>query len=453
MAELAHLANRTGSGEPAFPSARIWFGRATQAFVPLLMATLPLEFTSQWFPIHLLQVSRIVIMAGFILFAIQLVVQRGRIEVPRNASFVGLIVLAAYATLSALVTRSHDLGSIATLVVYALVLLMVYNWTRTWEDQWRAFAALALSGMVIAALGIILYFTDTAIWRPDTISPFHRVSATFADPNIFARFLALVAASSLVLFADRGRGLWRLVLLGTPPLATIAIAFTFSRFGWIIFFLSIVLTAILARRQASALAAACAMPLVFAAVLILNPAVLMRSGQFIVHTLPPQHPIPFFGFVYHLPLDPERRYLIAGGLQMFLDHPIVGLGFGNYQHALRTTYQAFLEPGFADTLSHTSLVTILAELGLVGFALTLFVVAAIGIEASHALRLPRPQRAFVVAALVPLAAIFLDSQVTGRLFTEPYLWVFLGLLYAAGAGMAQPLPAAAKVGAERPRRG
>jgi hypothetical protein len=41
----------------------------------------------------------------------------------------------------------------------------------------------------------------------------------------------------------------------------------------------------------------------------------------------------------------------------------------------------------------------------------------------------------VLAPAVALIVIALTSQISGRLFEEPYLWLFLGLAYSAQAGV------------------
>jgi len=139
---------------------------------------------------------------------------------------------------------------------------------------------------------------------------------------------------------------------------------------------------------------------------------------------------PFKAFVARLPLDDERRYLIVGGLDMFRDHVLTGVGFGGFQHNLLGPYAYDIAARYHDTLSHNSLVTVLAEQGLIGFVVLLAAVLAIGREVRRAAAPGRRLRNYAIAQAVLLGLIALDSLFEGRLFTEPYLWVLLGLLYA-----------------------
>lgn len=117
---------------------------------------------------------------------------------------------------------------------------------------------------------------------------------------------------------------------------------------------------------------------------------------------------------------------------MFYDHPAFGMGYGNFEHGMETRYSSFLRPGYKDVVSHTSVVTILAEFGVVGFLVLAGLVFQVGREAwRSALEIGRRQAVTIMTPCLMLVIIFLASQFEERLFSEPYLWTFLGLLYVA----------------------
>src|SRR2546429_7016092 len=79
-------------------------------------------------------------------------------------------------------------------------------------------------------------------------------------------------------------------------------------------------------------------------------------------------------------LEDNRVFLVAAGMKMFADHPLVGVGFGGYQNAMLTTYRSSLPQGYIDSVSHTSLVTVLAEQGVLGALLLLLFLVALARE-------------------------------------------------------------------------
>src|SRR5439155_25174178 len=79
-------------------------------------------------------------------------------------------------------------------------------------------------------------------------------------------------------------------------------------------------------------------------------------------------------------LEDNRVYLVAAGLKMFADHPLFGVGFGGYQNAMLTAYRSFLPQDYIDSVSHTSLVTVLAEQGVLGALLLILFLLALARE-------------------------------------------------------------------------
>jgi len=101
----------------------------------------------------------------------------------------------------------------------------------------------------------------------------------------------------------------------------------------------------------------------------------------------------------------------------------VGVGFG------------LVPLGVDTTASHTTLITILAETGLVGLTIVLVAGFSFARSAVRARILGPVERTLALAPVIGLLVILLASQFSSRLFEEPYLWLFLGLAYSAQAGL------------------
>jgi O-antigen ligase len=131
---------------------------------------------------------------------------------------------------------------------------------------------------------------------------------------------------------------------------------------------------------------------------------------------------------------------------MFADHPLTGVGAGGYQTSFEDDYYRYKDPKIKAniTLSHTSLVTIMAELGVIGLIALAFVATRwVGFVRGLLPRAPRDTRAVLAALAVISAIIFFGSQTEGRFLEDPYLWFAAGLAVAIDAMLRDGRAAAA----------
>jgi O-antigen ligase len=405
----------------------------TRFGLPVFIFCLPLEFTSQLFK---LQLARIVLGIVALAYAYLVVTGVRKVALPLSAGNILLAALVAFAVLDWLFTRAPgSLNALADIVLYPIVAVLVFNLSRSEEDHRNAWIAFLISGIAIAVLVVFLHFTHLSIWRPDPEGI--RVNATFGDPNVAARFLTMTACAGVVMFASRMR-LDRLAAAAVAACSAFT-AFTLSKSALLLYPASLVISAFFGgdRRRAAAITAVGLV--IFGASVLTTPGAEPRveraiqqitgGAQFVVN--PPASTTN--EQIASSNLDLVRVYLINAGWQMFLDHPITGVGFGGYQHALTTTYKRYLPAQPPATLSHTALVTLLAELGLVGILLFLGFLVLLAREVVISIRLRTPWRSWVVLPAVVILAILAYSQVEGRMLEEPYLWLALGLLYSARA--------------------
>ena len=84
------------------------------------------------------------------------------------------------------------------------------------------------------------------------------------------------------------------------------------------------------------------------------------------------------------------------------------------------------------TLSHTSTVSILAELGIVGFAAFLFLALRLLLTVVSTYRQPGDGEHRLIVGWLGAAflGILFQSQSEGRLLDEPYLWLLMAILIA-----------------------
>lgn len=136
-----------------------------------------------------------------------------------------------------------------------------------------------------------------------------------------------------------------------------------------------------------------------------------------------------------------RGYHLRIGLAIARDHPILGVGYGNYGHFFRDEYQ-YQVPG-ADRLyrsvrsPHSAYVGIAADLGAVGLAAW---VLLLGLCAASALRAWRQARASGQSELIPLIEsllLMLGLHMFAYGFYTPHqtdklLWMIMAMCIAVG---------------------
>jgi len=393
---------------------------------------LPLEFTTTF--LHQ-QLSRFVLLLVGVAYVYLVAVRRRDFVWPRSLSIWLLLALILASVLSWAATRApHSINSLLDIALYPFVALLVANLPLSQRDHQRAWIVFVISGIAVALLGLVLYVTQLHIWTPN-LAVANRLNITFADPNITARFLTLAACVAVLMFSARQGPAW--LAVSAVICCAVVLPMTWSRSGLALFVVCMVVIVVVALNQRRAAAIAGIALLAFAISTGVNPDTRQRAGDAMAtvatavtgHSAGPSTtPIPG---QEGIALEDNRVYLVAAGLKMFRDHPALGVGFGGYQNAMLTTYRSFLPQGYTDSVSHTSLITVLAEQGVVGAVLLVLFLLQL---ARDALGARNRHDAWSFWSTLPgtlVIPIFLFSQFEARFLQEPYLWLALGLYYSA----------------------
>ena len=413
------------------------------------MLCLPLEFTTKLFR---QPVSRYVLVALAASYIYLIVARRRSFDVPRSLSFWLLVLFVLESLASWAVTRApFSRSSLLDVALYPFVGLMVANIPLGEKDHRRLWIAFLISGAAVAIAGLFLYVTGLHIWTPNPLVA-NRLNITFADPNITARFLTLVACGAVLLFSARRAPAW--LTIGAAAACAIVLPMTWSRSGLALFVICTLIAVVLATRHRRAATVAAVALLAFAGSTLVNPDTHARATSAVTTLVTavtggPVSPASAIPGSEDVSLADNRVYLVKAGWKMFEDHPLAGVGFGGYQHAMLTAYRSFLPTGYTDSVSHTAVVTVLAEQGLIGTALLVLFLLVLAWEALMARR--RNDR-WAFWSLLPatlIVPIFLYSQFEARFIQEPYLWVALGMFYSARM-LARREPSVERAADERP---
>jgi O-antigen ligase len=251
-----------------------------------------------------------------------------------------------------------------------------------------------------------LFWNDQVI-RSNEFHTYFRVNSVFWDPNIYGRYLALVAvvAMSALLWARERKSLALLTAL--VFVLWLGLFPTFSQSSFAALLAGLAVLAALKWSLRWTLVAVGG----FAVLAVL--VVLFTGGR---------------ASLDRINIDTSgRANLVSGGIHLFAQRPIHGYGSGSFPKAYRQHVETHKAPV---SVSHTEPITIAAEQGLLGMAAYLaLVVTALWTMASGLLKRPSVARAAVLAAFV---ALLVHTMAYAGFFEDPITWVLL----AAGASLA-----------------
>ena len=334
------------------------------------------------------------------------------------------LLIAAWAGASVLWARDPGaaFSSAFRLAQMLFLVFLVFSAIAERRDL-RLFAWAFIAGAVLtSALGLSGLVGD----GPDAVGAASRFGGAFGNPNnLAAVVLPALALVGFQFFAAR-RPFERLLLAGSGAFLVLTLFLTQSRGGLVGFgVMSIVAVAIATPFRAR--------------VLVLVLAVLVTGMAYFTIVASPteEHRVTSFSAAD----STGRADLWNVALQVTRDHPLAGIGMGNFTTVAPEYLQRNLDVRRSDlflrenaTEVHNTYLTVLAELGVVGLLLFLaFLGAVLGIALRSARTLASVRdvetdllaRSLIVGAAGMLAAYFFFSAEF-----EKQLWLILGSLVA-----------------------
>lgn len=264
-----------------------------------------------------------------------------------------------------------------------------------------AFGVQLVLAVVFAVVGLAQEATHRLVWHSpgvdvsNTYHSFFRVNSLFWDTSIYGRYLAMTIVLLAAVAVFRG--------LTVPLVAVIALLvaglyFAYSQSAWFALATGAVAlgTFVWPRRVVVGLAAAAALAVagLFAIDLAGASARRVSSG---------------------------RSRLIELGWRVLRHHPVLGSGFGGFaKAAVAGTDHPYRIRGAE---SHTTPVTVLAELGPLGLLLYAWLLRTL-VRLATAARTSSPVTRGIAAAL---ATIFASSIFYNAFFEDPTMWLLVGL--------------------------
>jgi O-antigen ligase len=296
--------------------------------------------------------------------------------------FLALILLVFSSSIYAIDSELADEKLVQFLRGLVLFFVLV-NLIRTRKHLRQAVWVLILAAAFLAAITVIQFSTSSYTFNfgglarvknaqivRDVFEP--RVAGPLSDPNFYAQILVMIVPLVMYRLWDEKKLILRLTAGVSLALILLAIAFTYSRAGAVATGVIIIIASVYRRIKLRLLAAIIAVAI---------PVILVLPGEFAdrLDTLTQILPGQQTSVVKVDTSFQERTLLMETAWEIFKDHPVLGVGAGNftrhfdsYAHGVGSNISSY--DGFdKQRFTHSLYLETAAELGVSGLILLLLI--------------------------------------------------------------------------------
>lgn len=301
----------------------------------------------------------------------------------------GILVFAAIAAVSLLAsTLGPNIDAIrllARLFSYLALFFAVSGWIETRKEMENAIKLVLGSGILVALFGFYqvwengysdLYFYLYPL-QEQSLEPWNgRITSFLFHFNSLAGYLNLILPLSLACVVLGREGWMRQLAFACHGLGLAALYFTGSRGGLLAYVSALVVMVYFLRPKRPALLRIAALIAMAALVVI----VLQLPSRLETESVSRLQQIDEVTSV-------SRLALWGAASAMFMDHPVLGVGYGNYR-ALYNDYIPGMAPNQLD--AHNIYLQMLSEMGIIGFAAFCFLIFSLAAGAFELVRAADP---------------------------------------------------------------
>jgi O-antigen ligase len=308
-------------------------------------------------------------------------------------------------------------------VVTGLLLYLILNVVESETDIRQLLIFVAGLGVVLA-----LFSVRDGLMNPEAAimsalsggaKLFSRAATTQTDPNVFATYFFLPIAFCSCILVSRLDMKKRLVAGLVLAVLAAGILSTFSRSAWVATMVMLILVAVIYRQVKL---------FVWLGVAGVIALLLLPDLRITMINI-----VQRFVDIFAGSADDSSRIRVVqfyAAIQMFIDSNMIGVGLRGYAESILHyhTYQELI----GIVLPHNVTYTILAELGLIGFMLFLFIIYRITADGYRNIALAGSEWSKILATsvFISLMAFFVFFQFIGGGLPDNNVWLLIGLVYA-----------------------
>jgi len=251
----------------------------------------------------------------------------------------------------------------------------------------------------------------------------YRSTGTFHNPNQLACFLMIgITLSFSVLIIEKTSIFFKVIMFIIIGTTSIALVTSFSRGGWLSTFIAVAFILIIKKKWSYVS--------LFGGVFALMLIILSIKFPHIILSA-----LDRFGSIVN-PFSEDssssRISLIKSGIWMWQDHPLLGVGAGGFR------YHAFdyIDPNMPRVLTsvrdaHTLQAKILAEQGIIGFSIAMWLFATIFFDAIRNIKAMK--EGYLKNVLIGFFSLFMGFVVNFTFASDLHnnvFWITIGVIYA-----------------------
>jgi hypothetical protein len=278
-----------------------------------------------------------------------------------------------------------------------------------WAPRWLAGVALAM-GAIFAAVGLWqaatheLFFYAPNLAASNANTDYFRVTSLFGDPSLYGRHLVLGIGVALTLLATRRGRTWPLI--GVVVLMWAGLLFSYSQSS---------MTALLVVTLALAVATGDAR--IRRGVALLTVAALLGACAYVAVQVADGKSLNR--------VTSDRTERVQDATRVIERHPFVGVGIGGQPRASRRI--AHSDRPTPNFVSHTTPLTVFAELGVVGVVLYAWLLVGGAITIA---RVRRRDEVLGLALGATFLGLFVHALFYSGFLEDPLTWLVLGIAAA-----------------------
>jgi putative inorganic carbon (HCO3(-)) transporter len=385
------------------------------------------------------------IMQSFVPFLLVIILIRWLVYGERPVGWLktALVVLGyglvGFASLLYAQSYTNTLGNISFYVRDAVIAIVVVILLHQASVLRRTIWALLIAGIFVGTVSLIQHltgdftnvyggFAQATLMNIVGETSGYRIGGPVGDPNFFGQIMLVLVPLALDRLWNERRPGMRLLAGYALAVSLLTVLFTFSRGAFLGLLFVLLLTFL---HQRPKLITVLLLLIVFTVVLQMMPPNYLERMRTLLDFVPGlQQAGPISDVAFE-----DRASNMRAAVSMFYDHPILGVGLGNFElHYPAYSVAVGIRPSGAQRSAHSLYVEVAAETGLVGLvalAIVLWIMFRNLFQAHNDLAAAgKQQEADMVSALmVAMAGYMLAAAFLHDAFPR-YFWLLFGIAMA-----------------------